>query len=123
MVSGDFNSSYEGLSSWMLDRSLNDLISIKHGKGYITYEQSAHDPINCIFVSPSLQISKRRVISFNRLFSDHREIWIDIPNFLIYGFNPPPIIYLAARRLKMKDPRAVKGFLERLDKEFEKDDL
>ena len=38
---------------------------------------------------------------------------MDIPNELIFGFNPPPINHPKARRLKIKDPRCVKRYNEK----------
>ena len=93
VVCGYFNSSYEELSDWMIDSSLQDMIHSKHGKWPITYERSAYDPIGYIFGSPSLQIIKGRFLSFGRLHSDHRRIWMDVPDELILGFNPSPLMY------------------------------
>ena len=53
-------------------------------------------------------------MSFNRLISDHRGLWCDIPNEYLLGFNPPPINHPNARRLKNKDPRCVKRYCNTL---------
>ena len=33
---------------------------------------------------------------------------MDIPNYLIFGFNPPPVLHPEAKKLKLRDPRVVK---------------
>ena len=45
---------------------------------------------------------------------------MDIPNKLIYGINPPPLTHPNARKLKMKDPRRVKRYNDRLHEECER---
>ena len=89
ILMGDFNSEYSELESWMLELGLQDLIGKKHGKGPKTYNRSKDAPIDCVFGSASLQISKGGFLSFGRLMSDHRGVWVDIPKFLLYGYNPP----------------------------------
>ena len=123
IVCGDFNCDYEELCQWMHSVSLCDLLESKHGRPPITYQRSARDPLDCFFGSPSLQISKGGHLSFGRLLGDHRALWIDIPNCLIYGFNPPSPTHLNARRLKIKDPRVVDKYLTRLHEECLQEDL
>ena len=45
---------------------------------------------------------------------------MDIPNELIYGFNPPPMTHHNARRFKIKGPRCVKRYNDRLHEECER---
>ena len=117
VISGDFNSGYNELKNWFLDEGLKDIMAERHGKSPITYQRSASDPIDCIFASPSMFLNKGGCLGFNRLISDHRGLWIDIPNELIYGYNPPPVQHPNARRLKIKDPRVVDKYLNMLHKE------
>jgi hypothetical protein len=108
---GDFNSEYTLLEEWMLDLGLVNALKEKHGSaGPRTCLKSKDSPIDCIFVSPQIRIQKGGLLSFGRLDSDHRGIWIDIPKFLIYGYNPPPFLNPKARRLKLEDPRIVKKY-------------
>ena len=86
---GDFNSDYDELSNWMLNVVLVDAHHEKFGRGPITCTRSQHSAIDRIFTSPQLKISKGGFLSFKRLMSDHRGIWIDIPRILIFGYNPP----------------------------------
>ena len=44
---------------------------------------------------------------------------MDIPNELLYGFNPPPLTHPSARRLKIKDPRCIQRYNELLDQACE----
>ena len=85
IVCGDFNSDYDELTTWMQDMSLVDLIRSRHNRPPITYQRSARDAIDCILGSPSLLINNGGFLSFNRLLSDHRGIWLDIPKELMYG--------------------------------------
>ena len=111
ILMGDFNSEYSELESWMLELGLQDLIGKKHGKGPKTYNRSKDAPIDCVFGSASLQISKGGFLSFGRLMSDHRGVWVDIPKFLLYGYNPPQPHFFHARKLKITDPRVVSKYL------------
>ena len=87
IVMGDFNSNYKHLTKWMGEIGLIDLIAHKHGVCPTTHLRSKIDPIDCIFGSPSLHIASGGFLPYHKLISDHRGIWIDIPKFLIYGYN------------------------------------
>ena len=123
IVCGDFNSEYVKLSEWFLDEGLRDMLVPRHGKCPITYQRSRQDPLDCIFGSPSMTIKKGGCLAFNNLISDHRGVWIDIPNELLLGFNPPPLSHPAARRLKINDPRIVKKYNTLLHEACLKDNL
>ena len=43
---------------------------------------------------------------------DHRAMYIDIPNTIAFGSAIPPIAPRVKCRLKPKDPRMVKSYLE-----------
>ena len=60
---------------------------------------------------------------YHKLISDHRGIWIDIPKYLIYGYNPPSPTFPFAQRLKMNNPCVVQKYLTTLYQELDKDDL
>ena len=100
--------------------SLVDLLGKKTGKSPIKYQRSATDPLDCIFGSPSLQIKNGGCLTFSRLLSDHRGLWIDTTNELIFGYTPPPLTHPDTRRLKTKDPRVVKRYSNLLDLEYRK---
>ena len=114
LVLGDFNSQYSQLCLWMKEKGLHDLIHQRHGKSPITCKKSATDPIDCIFGSPSISCAKAGFLSFSKLVSDHRGIWIDVPKALIFGFNPPTLANPQARRLKLHDPRVTDKYLQHI---------
>ena len=70
-----------------------------------------------------MKIKKGGCLAFGRLIGDHQGIWIDISNKLIFGFNPPPLSHPNARRLKMKDPRCVKRYNDKLDEDCEREQI
>ena len=102
ILQGDFNADYKPLVHWMQELGLVDLMNAKHGQSPITYQRSLKDPLDCIFGYPCFHFENGGCLSFNRLISDHRGLWCDIPNEYLLGFNPPPINHPNARRLKIK---------------------
>ena len=110
IVMGDFNSEYFTLTRWMQDLGLVDLMEQKHGACPKTHNRSKDAPIDCIFGSADLAINKGGFLSFTKLLSDHRGVWVDIPKFLLYGYNPPKPTFPSARRLALVDPRLVHRF-------------
>ena len=123
IVAGDFNSSYDELTDYMLQLGLQDMISKQHGRGPVTYQRSADSPIDRIFGSVSLKARHSGFLSFGRLSGDHRGIWVEIPKFLIYGYNPPAPVHVNARRLKLSDPRVVEKYLTFLHYECDKHNI
>ena len=123
IVMGDFNSDYAKLKTWMSEAGLIDLMAAKHGVCPPTHIKSKHDPLDCIFGSPSISIARGGFLSFHKLLSDHRGIWIDIPKFMLYGYNPPQPVFPSARRLKTNDPRVKKKYLSILFQEMTRRDL
>ena len=123
IVMGDFNSNYQDLSSWMVDVGLTDLINHRHGKCPITHTRSLDKPLDVIFGSPNFKIAKGGFLPFQKLLSDHRGIWIDIPKIFIFGYKPQHPVFPAARRLKLKDPRVVKKYLSLLHSSMIDNDL
>ena len=111
ILSGDFNSEYADLCSYMLQYGLTDLIAEKHGDCPKTYNRSKNAPIDIIFGSSHLQAKKCGYLSFGMLAGDHRGIWIDIPKYQLFGYNPPQPTHASYRRLKLRDPRVVKRYI------------
>ena len=95
----------------MLNLGLIDLIAHKHGHSPRTHIRSKNSTIDCIFGSPHLQIRKGGFLSFSKLMSGYRGLWIDLPKILIYGYNPPQPSTFKARKLKIGDPRVVKKYI------------
>ena len=107
IVQGNFNSEYSEPKKWMLDLSLKDLIRTRHGACLKTCNRSKNAPLDCIFGSTGMVISKGGFLSLGCLKGDHRGVWVDVPTELIFGYNPSPIVHHSARRLKNNDPRVV----------------
>ena len=111
-MGGDFNSEYEDLVEWMLDVSLQDMITKKHCLDLRTYNRSKNSPVYCCFGSIALQISKGEYLPFSRLHSDHKGVWIYIPTNILFGYKSPPLTYFGARHLKInrsKDCKKIPG--------------
>ena len=70
-----------------------------------------------------MKIRKGGYLTFGRLIGNHRCLWMDIPNGLIYGFNHPPPTQPNARRLKIKDHRSVKRCNDKLDNVCQKEKI
>ena len=43
--------------------------------------------------------------------SSHRVYWVDIPKFILYGYNPPQPQCYHTRRLKITEHRVVERYL------------
>ena len=85
IVQGDLNSHHEDLLSWMLELGLEDIIAKKHGLGPTTYNRSADAPIDHIFGTCNFNIKHGGFLAYGRLLSDHRVLWVDIPNHMLFG--------------------------------------
>ena len=100
-----------------------DTLATKHGKCPITYQRSASDPLDCIFSEPIIHLREGGCLPFSRLISDHRGVWIEIPNELIFGYNLPTLSHPNARRIKIKDPRRVNKYCEILHQLCDKEQI
>ena len=90
VLMGDWNSEYSDMADWMLDLGLVNVLKERYGEvGPRTCVKSKNSPIDCIFASAQIAIRNGGLLSFGRLDSDHRALWIDVPKFLLYGYNPP----------------------------------
>ena len=121
---GDFNSHYIDLSTWMSDLGLQEIIEQRHKTVTQTQKRGTHyTPIDCVFGSANFSILRGGYLSYSRLHSDHRGIWVDIHKSLLYGYNPPTPVFPSARRLKMVDPRVVDKYLTYLHSSMQDNDL
>ena len=94
LVQGDFNSNYDDLHTWMLGLGLENVIAKKHGRGPTTYNRSNKDAIDHIFGTANFNIQSGGFLAYGRLLSDHRGLWVDIPNHMLYGYNPPNLSFI-----------------------------
>ena len=113
LVLGDFNSKYDTLCTWMQDLGLQELIEKRHECITQTCIKGKHNtPLDCVFGTANFSASLGGYLSYSRLLGDgHRGVWLDIPKFLLYGYNPQLPTFSSARRLKLTDPRVVEKYL------------
>ena len=88
---------------------LVELVSHAHGSDLPRTQQRGSLPIDGIWVSPTLGNCRCGYLAFE---FDHRLVWLDVPNTIALGHDPPPVTKPAARRLKLFDPRIKKRYLE-----------
>jgi hypothetical protein len=73
----------------------------------------ASEPIDGIFVSPSIEILLGGYFEFGFCpHTDHRGLWLDIHYNVAFGHVMPPIVMAQARHLKMNDPRIIKQYTD-----------
>ena len=116
ILMGDFNSEATDVTEWMTQHGLVDGICELHGydTAPATNTTSKDAPIDAIYASPHLQGFKGGYLPFRSLGGTHRGLWLDIPNELLFGFNPPTPPMAQARRLQLEDPRIVKKYTDHL---------
>ena len=85
----------------------------RHGPNAPATFDGGSDPIDGIFVSPSINIIIRGYFEFGFCpFMDHWGLWIDIHYNTAFGHVMPAIITTQARCLKTQDPQIVKKYTE-----------
>ena len=90
---------------------LKEAITDKHThSGYVPTYQRGSNPIDGIYVSPTLQISTGGYFPFGAFPSDHRFLWVKIDFTSCFGYNMSPLISPAARRHKDDNPDCVRKF-------------
>ena len=83
-MQGDFNSKYEDLHTWMLVLGLENIIAKKHGKGLITYNRYNNEATDHIWGTPNFNIRSGGFFAYGRLLNDHRGLWLDITNHILF---------------------------------------
>ena len=118
MITGDFNSDFTQTREWMIQHGLVEAICEQHGyeEAPKTHLRSQDAPIDGIYCSPNLKAQHSGYLAFSSLGGDHRGLWVDIPEILLFGYNPPTSSMAHARRLKLEDPRVVKKYNDVLHK-------
>ena len=84
---------------------------------------SADAPIDHIFGTSNFNIKHGGFLVYGILISDHRGLWLDIPNHMLFGYNPPQPVFHFAIRLKLNDPRVVAKYLTYLHCEMKERDI
>ena len=72
-------------------------------------------PIDGIWTTPRIKPPFAGYMSFNEVFpSDHQCLWIDVPQWEVYGCTLPPIVCPSPHHLNSKDPTQVEKYNSRL---------
>jgi hypothetical protein len=71
-------------------------------------------PIDGIWISPSVQVTRCGYLGYDEgpPSDNHRVVWIDIDNESILGHRPPQLAPKLSKRLRTKDPRIIKRYIQ-----------
>ena len=81
------------------------------------------EPIDEIFASVTLGVTKAGYLEHGSSQGDHRPIWINVDKTNAMGTIYPEIPSHKARRLKCSDPKVVKRYLKHLDKFYRRHNM
>ena len=91
ILMGDFNEhiAKETIDTFCTAVNLREAITEKHqaNQGYAPTHQKGRDPIDGIFISPTLHITQGGYLPFGEAPGDHRALWISIHYDLALGYN------------------------------------
>jgi hypothetical protein len=90
---------------------LREVITEQHGIHGPETRQGGSKPIDGIYLSELLSISKSGYLDYCERVGDHRMLWADIPLKIAFGVKKYESNKINARRLKNKDPRVVKRYV------------
>ena len=120
VVMGDFNEDTREtgrLVKLMNKHQLYNPIEKKYGKGTTTYAHG-DKPIDAIFISNTMKITKGGHKQGNLAMSDHKLIWIDIPKYEILGYTEP-MIRPPYRKLQSSHPKVKKRYNKTLETQLQ----
>ena len=95
ILMADFNEDVTNtrMRTWARNIGLTEVLSQAYGK--VPTRQQGRLPIDGIYVSNTINITRMGYAAFGLFDSDHRCLWIDVPTQNIYGFKlqriAPPI--------------------------------
>lgn len=95
--------------SWLHKRGLSNGIIPNHGPSPSTYHKGSY-PIDGIFVSSTIKVTRSGYHPFGTFPSDHRSLWIDVSYTNAFGYQMPNVVIPNARHLKTGDPHIVQKF-------------
>ena len=110
-IQGDFNLEYKDLHICILNFGLINIVGEKHGKGPRTHNISTYLPIYCIFGIANFDILRGGILSFGRLLSDHKGVWVNIIKYILFKYNPPQPVFHSAHCPKLNHPRLIANYL------------
>ena len=124
IVAGDFNEDIrsELFEMWKEDTGLEDVFMERNGgihKLPPTFNRGSN-PIDTIMCTAGFQVVKAGYLSFGEGVGDHRPLFMDVTIASTLGVNVSVPTTMAARRLKLLDPRIVKKYNKLLIKFFRK---
>ena len=105
VVMGDFNEIVTGprISQWAQELNLYEYVTQTFGDQIETYNNGS-SPIDGIFISHSLQVSRGGYLPFGYIRSDHRLLWINLVEASVLGFHVPTPTKANGRKLQLLDP-------------------
>lgn len=106
----------------MRDIGLTEATTLQHGNAGPPTFLHGSDPIDGIFISPSIQNTHSGYLPVQTAFN-HRILWIHIPDAVAFGYPTPELVHPAARCLKCSNPRVVNAYITALQKTVESEHL
>jgi len=114
----DINKDMKGLTTKQKIKTMGlvEAITTLHKSKPPPTHQRGQDPIDGIFLSPSLlEGTQGGYLEFDsRLGSDHRGLWLNIPKVALFGDTLNIYILAKARQLQCKDPQIVTKYNDAL---------
>lgn len=104
---GDFNDDIRGnvVKQFFAQFQMKEAITSLHGKNAPNTFRGGSAPIDGIFVSPTINISRAGYTEFTwGLSTDYRCLWIELDMQSIFGTTHPVVGKMTPRRLKNYDP-------------------
>ena len=122
VIGGDWNETVTNKKFLQpfLDRDLYPAIQQLHGTDLPPTYNRGSKPIDEIFCSSTLQITKAGYTEFGNTKGDHRALWIDLTKSSALGTKLPIPAQAQAKRLRCKDPRIVQKYNYVLQEELQK---
>ena len=109
----DANEAMQSFTLALQHTGLREALLQRHGQNAPATFHGGSDPIDGIFVSPSIDIIVGGYFEFGFCpHTDHRGLWLDIHYRVAFGHVMPAIVTAQARRLKTNDPRIVKKYTD-----------
>ena len=99
----------------MDERRLREVSITKHGQNAPPTTNRGSRPIDGMFLSADTSSTGCGYLPFEDDISDHRPLWVDIDLDELFGQAESASKKVICRRLKCKDPRVVKKYMQRYD--------
>jgi hypothetical protein len=127
VVVGDFNQDIRGgiLQEWKDRLGLNDALleNLNDNEEAPNTYQRGKNPIDTILCTGGIEVVNAGYLPLGEGVGDHRPLFVDVTIASTLGVNLPPVKKVAARRLKLQDPRIVNRYNKHLKQFFQKSSL